>query len=76
MMSHMLIPKMLLRNKRNAIVNISSFSAEHPIPYIATYSATKAYSNFFSQSIEMEYEHKIDVLSVRPLYVESNMSKK
>ena len=24
----------------------------------------------------MEYSHKIDILSLRPLYVESNLSKK
>jgi 17beta-estradiol 17-dehydrogenase / very-long-chain 3-oxoacyl-CoA reductase len=51
MMSHILITKMIQRSKRSAIINISSFSAEHPIPYIANYSATKAYNDFFSQAI-------------------------
>lgn len=60
---------MLSRSHRSAIVNISSFSAEHPIPFIATYCATKAFNDYFSQAIQMEYNSKIDVLSVRPLYV-------
>ena len=75
LLSHYIIPKMLERGPRSAIINISSFSAEHPIPYASTYSATKAFNNFFSQALEMEYSHKIDILSMRPLYVESNMSK-
>ena len=75
MMSHFMIPRMLKRKERSAIVNISSFSAEHPIPYVSTYSATKVYNDFFSRAIQMEYEHKIDILSVRPLYIETNMSK-
>ena len=45
------------------------------MPYISVYSATKAYNDFLSQALEMEYNGKIDVLSVRPMYVESNLSK-
>lgn len=75
MMSHHMIPLMLKRKQRSAIVNISSFSAEHPIPYVSNYSATKVYNDFLSRAIEMEYQHKIDVLSVRPMLIETNMSK-
>ena len=55
MMSHNIIPQMLKRKHRSAIINISSFSAEHPIPYVSNYSATKVYNDFFSRAIEMEY---------------------
>ena len=75
MMSHNVIPQILKRKHRSAIINISSFSAEHPIPYVSNYSATKVYNDFFSRAIEMEYQHKIDILSVRPLLIETNMSK-
>jgi 17beta-estradiol 17-dehydrogenase / very-long-chain 3-oxoacyl-CoA reductase len=75
LMTHWLVPKMLKREKRSAIVNLSSVAGEYPLPFISVYSATKAYNDFFSQSIEMEYSQKIDILSVKPLYVESNMSK-
>lgn len=53
MMSHYMIPHMLKRKQRSAIVNISSFSAEHPIPYVSNYSATKVYNDFFSRAVEM-----------------------
>jgi 17beta-estradiol 17-dehydrogenase / very-long-chain 3-oxoacyl-CoA reductase len=66
---------MLKREKRSAIINLSSIAGEYPIPFISTYSATKAYNDFFSQSTQMEYSHKIDILSLKPLVVESNLSK-
>ncbi len=52
MMTHCMLPKMLNRKHRSAIINVSSFSAEHPIPYISTYSSTKVYNDFFSRAIE------------------------
>ena len=75
MMSNTIISKMLQRPHKCGIINISSISGINPIPYISVYSATKAFNDFFSKSIEMEYYKKIDILSVRPLYVESNLSK-
>ena len=50
-------------------------AGENAIPFISVYSATKAYNDFFSQAVQMEYADKIDTLSLRPMYVESNMSK-
>jgi len=76
MMSHLLLEKMLKRDRRSAIINLSSVAGENPLPFISVYSATKAYNDFFSQAIQMEYSHKIDILSLRPMYVESNLSKK
>jgi short-subunit dehydrogenase len=75
MMSHWAIPRMLKREKRSAIINLSSVAGTYPLPYISVYSATKALNDFFSQALEMEYSYKIDILSVKPLYVESNLSK-
>lgn len=43
-MSHMLIGEMK-KNKKGAIVNISSGSELHPIPNIAVYAATKVFAN-------------------------------
>lgn len=74
-MSNYAIPHMLRRDKRSAIINVSSFSAEHPCPYVTNYSATKAFVDSFSQALSLEYENQIDILSLRPMYVESNMSK-
>lgn len=75
MMTHAIVGGMLSREKRSAIINVSSIAGEYPIPFITTYSATKAYNDFFSQSLAMEYSHKVDVLSLRPMYVESKLSK-
>lgn len=75
LMTNYIIPYMLKRERRSAIINVSSFAAEHPVPYVSTYSATKAFNNFFSQAVGMEYENQIDVISLRPMLVESNMSK-
>jgi 17beta-estradiol 17-dehydrogenase / very-long-chain 3-oxoacyl-CoA reductase len=42
---------MLKRQKRSAIINLSSVAGEHPLPYLAIYSSTKAFNDYFSQSI-------------------------
>ena len=55
MMTNHMIPHMLKREKRSAIINLSSFAAEHPVPYVSTYSATKAFNDFFSRAIGLEY---------------------
>lgn len=46
---------MMKREQRSAIINLSSVAGEYPLPYISVYSASKAYNDFFSQAIEMEY---------------------
>lgn len=74
-LTHYIIPKFLKREKRSAIINLSSVAGEYPIPFISTYSATKAYNDFLTQAIQMEYSYKIDILSVRPMYVETGLSK-
>lgn len=74
-MSNYAIPYMLKRERKSAIINVSSFTAEHPVPYVSNYSATKAFMDSFSKAIELEYSTSIDVLSLRPMMVESQMSK-
>lgn len=44
---------MLHRNK-GLILNLSAFSGLYPVPFISVYSASKAYTEFFSQSLSME----------------------
>lgn len=55
-LSGMVIQRMLQREQRSAIINISSVAGQNPCPFISTYSATKAYNDFFSKSIGMEYD--------------------
>lgn len=74
-MSRMLIPE-LKKQKRGAIVNISSGSELQPIPYMAVYAATKRYVRCFSQAIERELaEHNITVQCVTPLFLVTKMNQ-
>jgi short-subunit dehydrogenase len=49
------LPGMLAR-RRGAIVNVSSMAAFQPAPYNATYGATKAYVNSFTEALGLEVE--------------------
>ena len=64
------IPKLQGRGG-GAIVNISSISATFErMPYVTTYTATKAFNRIFSKSLEVELrEYNIDVLTVTPGFV-------
>jgi short-subunit dehydrogenase len=61
---------LLVSNRKGAIINVSSGSGNHATPFLAVYSATKAFINQFSQSVAYEVkEFGIDVLGVHPYYV-------
>ena len=75
-LSRFLIPKLLQREKKSAIINIASFAGVRPTPYVSLYSGTKAFVDFFSRSLAIEYEDKIDILSLTPLYVATKMSQR
>jgi short-subunit dehydrogenase len=47
------LPGMLAR-RRGAVINVSSLAALQPAPYNATYGATKAYVNSFTEAIHEE----------------------
>jgi short-subunit dehydrogenase len=76
LMTHHILPSMINRNRRSAIINVSSLAGQQPIPFVSNYSATKAFNNFFSQAIELEYSEQIDVLCLQPMEVETQMSGK
>jgi short chain dehydrogenase len=66
----------MVENGGGAIVNLSSIAGVLPTPLLATYSASKAYVDFFSQAIASEYASKnIVCKSVTPGMVMSAMSK-
>lgn len=71
--------KMDKRSKKCAIITMSSIAANvYPYTGNAIYSATKAYNDFLSRALYGEYNYErgnIDFLSVKPSYVESNMSQ-
>jgi 17beta-estradiol 17-dehydrogenase / very-long-chain 3-oxoacyl-CoA reductase len=68
------LPNMVAK-KRGAIVNLSSFTARIPVPMLSTYSASKAFVDFFSQALNVEYASSgIAIQSVCPGFVSSNMT--
>lgn len=66
----------MVERKKGAIVNISSGSGTIVCPLLSAYSASKAFVDNFSQSLQAEYASKgIVVQSLVPFFVVSNMTK-
>lgn len=62
---------MLHRNK-GLILNLSAFSGLYPVPFISVYSASKAYTEFFSQSLNMECRGtEVVVQTVAPGFIKT-----
>jgi len=62
------------RKGRSAIINVSSYGGQFPLPYYSLYSATKVYSDFLSRGVGYEDKEKIDYLCVKPFEVASILS--
>jgi len=74
-MMHMVLPRMETQ-RRGIIINLSSYSGIFPVPLLGSYSATKAYVDFLSQTTATEYKKKgIIIQSVGPIFVATKMSK-
>jgi len=74
-MTSLVLPQMVDR-KSGVVINLSSFSGGSTTPYLTVYSATKAYVDYFSRGLAMEYESDgITVQSLLPGYVVSKLSK-
>lgn len=73
MLTHMVLPKMI-EKKSGVIVNISSIVACHPHPFIAIYTASKAFVDLFSRSIHEEVKsYGITVQSVLPSFISTKL---
>lgn len=65
--------KMFLKNKKGTIINIASTAAFQPIPYMATYAATKAFVLSFSLALRKElHDTGVNVIAVCPGPVDTN----
>jgi short-subunit dehydrogenase len=65
-LTHLLLPAMVERGQ-GVIINLSSTSAFQPVPYMATYGASKAFVLSYSIALWAEYRDKgIRVLAVCP----------
>lgn len=71
-----IIPIMLKRVKKSAIINLSSFCASRPLPYASVYGSTKIFDDFMARSLAIEYENKIDCMALRPNWVSTKLSTK
>lgn len=58
-----LLPKLLAREKRSAILITSSGLGSLPVPGIMTYSAAKSFSSFLGEALHIELKDKVDVIS-------------
>ena len=74
-MTRLVVPRMV-EQKRGAIINIASIAGTTPSALLATYSASKAFLRFFSESTRDEYARKgITVQCVNPGLVVTKLSK-
>lgn len=48
----------MVERKRGAVVSLASSSGWFPMPLLSMYSATKAYVDFLSQGLALEYANK------------------
>ena len=61
-----ILPRLLARETRSAIINVSSSTAYQPNGMVAIYSATKSYNWTLSMCMADAYKSKLDVLTVVP----------
>lgn len=63
---HKLLPGMIARG-RGGIVMLASVAGQMPVPYMAAYSASKAFMRFFSESLWGELRGTgVDIVSISP----------
>ena len=65
----------MVSKKRGVVINLSSYTGQHPTPFLSVYSATQAFNNAWSIALKSEYsKFGIEVMSLLPMYVQSNMT--
>ena len=57
-LTNLIVPLMLKRDHRSAIINVSSTAALFACPYTANYSGTKGFGTMLSRGIQLEYDGK------------------
>lgn len=65
-LTYLFIPEML-KKRNGGVINIASTAAFQPVPYIATYSASKAFVLSFSEALYGEYKNSgLTILALCP----------
>lgn len=63
----------MLERKQGAIINVASTAAFQPVPFMATYAATKAFVLSFSEALwEENRQHGIKVMALCPGVTDTN----
>ena len=74
MMTQMVLP-LMEKKKKGAIINLASVSGLSPQPLQTVYAATKAYMDFFSRGLQIEYESSgITIQTLCPSYICTSMT--
>ena len=73
LVSRVFLPKMSARDKKSAIINVSSIAGGFAQPHRQIYSASKGFLDYLSRGLSSEYPN-IDILSVKPAYVITGMT--
>ncbi|CAI2727578.1 unnamed protein product [Schistosoma spindalis] len=75
-MTSIILPKMLTQKGPNpGIINISSYTAFKPTPYLPIYPSTKAFIIQFSRCLAAEkYRKNVIIQTMHPLFVSTNMT--
>lgn len=74
-LTHLFLPQMQMR-KSGTIINVASMAAFLPIPYMATYAASKVFVRSFTQAITEECKpYNIHVMLLCPGLTKTNFNK-
>lgn len=56
------------RDHKSALINLSSFMEETPLPFLGLYSATKAFNKNLTEGLHYEYP-EVDIMCLKPMFV-------
>ena len=68
------LPRLLQRQHRSAVINVSSSTYYTPGGMVPVYSATKAYNFALSEAMRDQYGGKLDILTVTPASTATQMN--
>jgi uncharacterized protein len=79
-LSRLYLPKLINRPQGGALINMSSILSKYKLPDKLLYCCTKAFDHSLTEVIKSEIAirdlKKVDVISLRPGFVDTNLTKK
>ena len=78
LLTYYIMPKFIQRfekdKRKSLLINFSSMIDKFTFPSSSVYCATKRYNHYLSEGIRYEYSYAVDVATVKPGVVETNMT--